>query len=560
MSSNPIKRDFSTNQIKILKLLLEKEYLQNELQEALKTTAPNLHYHLSRLEEHNLIIKETLHKVGSAKINRISLNPTTRDYVQKLLGLKKKISKRSKGSTGPRNNGKLPNRAFKKLKNNYNRISLIIFTLSLAGIITLSVLFLIRVPAPINLTANADVFTQVSQTGIIETENIELTADADVFTQKRKTTNMNVYDGTGSTPFLRLGLYDSTYDTGGYLSEIFVRFSLPKIESISSMLLKFTYYSGYPIDTDDYYYINASLVSNDWVEGNSIWNERPEYLGTSTLVYLHNPDLENEVYLNITNLVDGITETTITIHLCPNDLSRIRFPAPFYSSESYGITPRLILDYSTRSQSIIPDGINLGLIGLLVIFGILCVAALTSIVYGPLKHKIRKMRSDRRNKIVPIVRQENQVPIVKEVISVQAKPLEMGKKIQYLCPHCGTANFKGWKFCASCGKRMRLEKVSIDNFEFLGGFIISLIGGLTSIALGFGIPFVYPEMVYYMEDFIMILQSIMIYGGIVSIVGSLLVLYKPKLGGTIVMAGGFIAGINIITILGAKSIFKKLKN
>ena len=36
----------------------------------------------------------------------------------------------------------------------------------------------------------------------------------------------------------------------------------------------------------------------------------------------------------------------ITIHLCPSNLSRIRFPAPFYSSESYGITPKLILEYS----------------------------------------------------------------------------------------------------------------------------------------------------------------------------------------------------------------------
>ena len=55
MSFNPIKRDFSKNQIKILKLLSEKEYLQNELQEALNTTAPNLHYHLSRLEKYNYI-------------------------------------------------------------------------------------------------------------------------------------------------------------------------------------------------------------------------------------------------------------------------------------------------------------------------------------------------------------------------------------------------------------------------------------------------------------------------------------------------------------------------
>jgi len=65
-----MKRNFSKNQIKILKLLFKKEYLQKELQEALNTTAPNLHYHLSRLEGENLIQKETLLEVGSAKINK----------------------------------------------------------------------------------------------------------------------------------------------------------------------------------------------------------------------------------------------------------------------------------------------------------------------------------------------------------------------------------------------------------------------------------------------------------------------------------------------------------
>ena len=101
MSSNPIKRDFSKNQIKILKLLFEKEYLQNELQEALNTTAPNLHYHLSHLERHNLIKKETLHDVGSAKINRVSLNPSAREYIQKLLGYENKKSTRNNASNIP---------------------------------------------------------------------------------------------------------------------------------------------------------------------------------------------------------------------------------------------------------------------------------------------------------------------------------------------------------------------------------------------------------------------------------------------------------------------------
>jgi len=98
MSYNPLKRDFSKNQIKILKLLYEKDYLQNELQEALNTSAPNLHYHLSRLENHNLIQKETLYEVGSAKINKISLNPSTRENVRKLIRYKNKKSNRNNPS------------------------------------------------------------------------------------------------------------------------------------------------------------------------------------------------------------------------------------------------------------------------------------------------------------------------------------------------------------------------------------------------------------------------------------------------------------------------------
>jgi len=373
MSSNRIKRDFSSNQIKILKLLFERDYLQNELQKALKTSAPNLHYHLSRLEGYNLIIKETLHEVGSAKINKISLNPSKREYIQKLLGYKNKKSKHNNASTVLRTSHKPSSGESKRIRDNFYRISLLILVLSLAGIITLSALFLIRVPAPINLTAdadiftqvsqteiteidnveltaNADIFTQVSQTEITEIENVELTADADIFTQKTKFSNINVYDGSGATPFLRLGVYEFTYDSGGYLSEIYTRFSLPRITGISSMILQLTYRTGYPIEADDYYDVNASLVSNAWVEADTTWTERPGYLGTSTLVYLHNPSLESEVYLNITSLAEGITDTLITIHLCPNNLSRVRFPAPFHSSESYGITPRLILVYEETEE------------------------------------------------------------------------------------------------------------------------------------------------------------------------------------------------------------------
>jgi len=52
---------------------------------------------------------------------------------------------------------------------------------------------------------------------------------------------------------------------------------------------------------------------------------------------------------------------------------------------------------------------------------------------------------------------------------------------------------------------------------------------------------------------------IMIIGGVVSIIGSILAFYKPRLGSSIVAVGGFIAGINILTIIGASRILKKLK-
>ncbi|MHA1344523.1 MAG: winged helix-turn-helix domain-containing protein [Promethearchaeota archaeon] len=80
------REDFSERQIQILNLLFEKEYQQKDLQEALKTTAPNLHYHLNRLEELDLIKKKTLYQVGNVKINVISLNPASRQQVRKIIG------------------------------------------------------------------------------------------------------------------------------------------------------------------------------------------------------------------------------------------------------------------------------------------------------------------------------------------------------------------------------------------------------------------------------------------------------------------------------------------
>lgn len=80
------KDDFSERQIQILNLLFEKEYQQKDLQEALKTTGPNLYYHLNKLEELDLIKKKTLYEVGNVKINQISLNPASRQQIRKIIG------------------------------------------------------------------------------------------------------------------------------------------------------------------------------------------------------------------------------------------------------------------------------------------------------------------------------------------------------------------------------------------------------------------------------------------------------------------------------------------
>jgi len=304
---------------------------------------------------------------------------------------------------------------------------IIFLTIIMVGSIFLYTAFINGEREIVDLTENGDKFTQMLKAG-----SVELTADADVFTQKTKFSNFAVYDGSGATPFLRLGIYEFTYDSGGYISEIYVRFNLPQIEPIDSMVLQLTYYAGYPTEADDNYEVIASLVSNDWVEGNTVWTERPEYLGTSTLVYLHNPSLESEIYIDITDLAEGITESLITIHLCPSDLSRIRFPAPLYSSESYGITPKLILEYgdlSNEFENTPPDqnpfliyiivGLSSGILGISLIF-----------IYV-LKMKKRKTQT-----------------LVREIID--------NKKI--FCPICFTELKQGEKKCLNCENASKENK------------------------------------------------------------------------------------------------------
>ncbi len=70
----------------ILQLLIERTYRQNELQKALKISAPSLSYHLERLADDHLIEKKTITQIGNAKLNEISLQPSALQRVRSLLG------------------------------------------------------------------------------------------------------------------------------------------------------------------------------------------------------------------------------------------------------------------------------------------------------------------------------------------------------------------------------------------------------------------------------------------------------------------------------------------
>lgn len=102
-------------------------------------------------------------------------------------------------------------------------------------------------------------------------------------------------------------------------------------------------------------------------------------------------------------------------------------------------------------------------------------------------------------------------------------------------------------------------KVSSNNSRIIGGLILSIIGGLLSILLGFLIPDVFSGISSQMGESIIILQGITIAGGIITLIGAMVVLSIPKMGGIIILIGGFVAGLNILTIIGAASIFKKTR-
>jgi len=121
-----IKNNFSENQIQILKLLFEKDYLQNNLQDALNTTGANLHYHLTRLKGYNLIRKETIQKIGNARVNKVSINPSARQCIRQILGFEVKDYTLVTGFGALKEGYQLPDRVFKILKEKNYPISRVV--------------------------------------------------------------------------------------------------------------------------------------------------------------------------------------------------------------------------------------------------------------------------------------------------------------------------------------------------------------------------------------------------------------------------------------------------
>lgn len=126
MNIKKYKAKISERQKEILNALMNKSYRQNELQELMNITSPGLLYHLKILEKYNLIIKETVQKIGNAKINEISINPFQLQRIREILDLKIKnytlITGFGELATGYR----LPEVSSELLKKHYYEINRII--------------------------------------------------------------------------------------------------------------------------------------------------------------------------------------------------------------------------------------------------------------------------------------------------------------------------------------------------------------------------------------------------------------------------------------------------
>lgn len=116
------RKDFHEKQLQILHLLLEKPYLQKDLQTKLNISSPGLLYHLKILENEKFIQKREVDKFGNAKINEVRIDPIQMQNIRRMFGLKSKkwtlITGFGELGTGYR----IPDEAFKLLQNKEYRL------------------------------------------------------------------------------------------------------------------------------------------------------------------------------------------------------------------------------------------------------------------------------------------------------------------------------------------------------------------------------------------------------------------------------------------------------
>lgn len=120
------KADFTEKQLKIVKLLMEKPYIQKDLQEVLKLSSPGLLYHLNILEQCSFIQKKTLQQIGNAKINEISINPLQLQNLRKKLGISINRCTLITGFGELKEGYRIPDGAYTLLHNHYYRIDQVV--------------------------------------------------------------------------------------------------------------------------------------------------------------------------------------------------------------------------------------------------------------------------------------------------------------------------------------------------------------------------------------------------------------------------------------------------
>ena len=89
------------------------------------------------------------------------------------------------------------------------------------------------------------------------------------------------------------------------------------------------------------------------------------------------------------------------------------------------------------------------------------------------------------------------------------------------------------------------------------GLILSILGGLLSITLGFSLAAIYPDFASRVKDLFIIIQGFAIIGGYITLIGTAIVSFNVKVGKYLILLSGIVAGGNLLTIFGAIQLTKK---